>query len=196
MPKPRQRPPVASPAHAHDIEYDVDSAIPRVVVPGVSGRRNEGLSPRRARETMDLRALIADVVLEYTSLKRRDQIAKGVHPDEAIEIVEEYDPVVAMALIGVSTYSDELALAAHAKVASFTRPTLKSVEVIGDADKIEDAKKRNDAAGQFLSMIDNLALERRKAHDASVRDHGVQLAQPMVNVTPPKAKMNGNGSAH
>ncbi len=132
---------------------------------------------RRAKDTTTLRALLADAVLEYTTLKRRHQIAHGVHPDEAVQIVEEYDPVVAMALLGVTVRDPSLALMAHANVAKFVRPALKSVEMISDNERESDLATRNAKAAELMQAIDDLARQRRAAHDAKVRENGVVLDQ-------------------
>lgn len=156
-----------------------DSAIPIVNIQGLNLlRATEGLGPKRHRETADLRAALADVVLEYTTLKRRDQIAHGVAPEDAIPIVDDYDPVIAMALIGVKTRNKELALSAHSKVAEYVRPKLKSVEVIADAAKSQDLAARNAKAATLLDAIDEVARARRLAYDADVEEHGIRLDEP------------------
>lgn len=132
---------------------------------------------RRQRDTTNLRALMADTVLEYTTLLRRDQIARGVHPDDCVEIVEEYDPVVAMALIAVRA-NDELALQAHAQVAKYVRPQLKSVEMISDVKSTEEAAQRSARAAALFETLGDVARNRRLAHDAQVAANGVQLDQP------------------
>lgn len=162
-----------------DPTYVEGSPIPVYDLPGIDMRRaSEGMGTRRRRETLDLRAELADVVHEYTSLKRRDQIAHGVAPHDAVEIVEEYDPVVAMALLAVSTKNVDQALQAHAQVAQYVRPKLKSVEVIQDAAKLQDLAARNAKAASIVESINAVARARRLAHDAEVLDKGVILDQP------------------
>lgn len=165
--------------HVPESEYVHDDAVPRIEVPGLDQREREGLGKTRHRETADLRAVIAETVLQFTTLLRRDQIARGVHPDRAQEIVEEYDPVVAMALIGVRSDVDVATqLTAHSNVSKFVRPTLKSVEVLSDVDKLTDAQRRNDAARDILGILDSMAIRRRAEHDALVKQRGVVLDQP------------------
>lgn len=189
QPKPRRptTPPVPpAPAYTHEgAQPGQPIDLPGVDLSGTVNRR-------RQRDTANLRALLADTVLDYTTLKRRDQIAHGVHPDEAVQIVEEYDPVVAMALLGVTVRDPSLQLMAHANVAKFVRPTLKSVEVISDAEKEQDVASRSQRAAELFAAIDDVQRSRRAAHDARVREEGVVLDQPEpINVTPRKT----NGSA-
>lgn len=148
-------------------------------VPGV----DQSVKSKRQRDTSNLRALLANTVLEYTTLKRRHQISQGVHPEDAVEIVEDYDPVVAMALLASTTNNADLAMTGHANVAKFVRPTLKSVEVISDRDKEADIATRNAKAAELLSAIDDMARERRQAHDARVRMQGVVLDQKEETLT-------------
>lgn len=141
---------------------------------------------KRERETGDLRALLADVVHEYTYLRRRDQIRKGYLPDDAQEVIDEYDPVVQMALIGARTDLPlDLRLAANAQVAKFVRPQLKSVENNNSREAEQEAQDRKDKAEQIFDQLHEIARKRRLAHDARIRDTGVQLDQPEpINITP------------
>lgn len=178
----RARPVKSLPApprtHVREARYAEGQPVPVIDVAGVDlSRARMGLSAKRHRDTTDLRAMLADTVLEYTTLLRRDQIARGVHPDDCVEIVEEYDPVVAMALIGVRG-NDELALQAHAQVAKYVRPTLKSVEVISDKGSVEEAAQRSAKAASLFELLGDMGRNRRLEHDAKVAAEGVQLDTP------------------
>lgn len=157
-----------------------ETPVPRIDVAGVADREaREGLSKKRHRETADLRAMLAEVVLDYTTLKRRDDIARGVDPRKAQEIIEEYDPVVMMAIIGArSDVAVALSLSANSEVAQYIRPKLKSVEVISDPEKARDAEARNQKAAQFLNMIDEMANAKRFAYDREREERGVLLDRP------------------
>lgn len=116
----------------------------------------------RTDETLDLRARLADAALEFTTLKRAEQLRKGVSPEKACEITEEYDPVVAMAMIGADTSQPiALRMAANSEVAAYVRPKLKSVEVISDAGEAELEKARAETATAIFAHLDQIAKARR-----------------------------------
>lgn len=143
---------------------------------------------KRERETGDLRALLADVVHEYTYLRRRDQIRRGYLPEDAQEVIDEYDPVVQMALMGARTDLPlDLRLAANAQVAKFVRPTLKSVETHTTREAEQEAAERKSKAESIFDQLHEIARQRRLKHDARVRETGVVLDQPEpINITPTK----------
>lgn len=173
LPKPPQKN-----GHLPESDYIHEEPIPVIRMEGVADPR-EGLGKKRHRETADLRALLAETVLEYTTLKRRDDISRGVDPRKAQEIVEEYDPIVMMAVIGVrSDVAVQISLSANAEVAQYIRPKLKSVEVISDPEKAEDAKKRSEKAAALLAMIDQMALGRRQTYESKRAEEGVLLDRP------------------
>lgn len=175
--KPAATPAPPARAHVREARYVEGQPVPVIDIKGVDMRRaTEGLGPKRHKNTTDLRAMMADAVLEYTTLLRRDQIARGVHPDDCVEIVEEYDPVIAMALIAVRA-SDDLALQAHAQVAKYVRPTLKSIEVVTDKATAEEQAQRNAKAAALFETLGDVARNRRLAHDAKIATEGVVLDQ-------------------
>lgn len=171
----RQNLPRPSREHAPEARYTPESPVPRIDLPGVDmSRRTEGLGPRRHRDTTDLRALLAETVREYTTLLRRDQIARGVKPEHAVEIVDNYDPVVEMALLAVRA-KDDIALAANAQVAKYVRPQLKSVEMISDQGTLEQAARKQAKAADLFQQLTDVARQRRLEHDKKIAERGVVL---------------------
>lgn len=124
---------------------------------------------RQARDTKtsSLRARIQESVLEFTTLKRKEQIANGVDPKRAIEITEEYDPVVAMAICAVATGDPDL----HDKVAKYIQPTLKSVEVVTDEQRAADNMKRSELGRGLMDHLKRMQQRARANYEAEHPGH-------------------------
>ncbi len=170
------RPSAGSPGHVPEERFVAGQRVGEIDVRGLHRRvAREGLSKRGYDEKTELRALIQDAVLEATTAIRRRQIANGVEADDAVQIVEEFDPVVEMAVICATTNDDKTRLAAAAEVATYLRPKLKQVEVITDTSRAADIQRRNEIAREMFGRIDDLARQRRLAHDKKIAEEGVVL---------------------
>lgn len=136
-------------------------------------------SHRRAgqgrRDKAELRALVQEAVHEYSFLKNRtvrNQLLR-TRPnisDEELEaaaaerqpVIEEYDPVVEMALVSVDhTQPTQLRMYAASQAAQYMRPKLKSVEVLADPDQIEADRKKADLAAQLVGLL-NIAAQAKR----------------------------------
>lgn len=142
---------------------------------------------RTHRERVELRALVQDKVLEYTTLLRKQQIAQGMDPDEAQIVEEEYDPVVEMALLAATSNDPKVRLAANAEVAQYTRPKLKSVEVISDQTASANAARKNELIESLADMSRRAVSEKRAAYIEGAKNKAIEAKT--ANATPaPKQK--------
>lgn len=117
------------------------------------------------KDKAELRALLQERVHEFTMLRRKadidDLVAQGLSPAEAAEkaqeIIEDYDPVVNLALVSVDRrVSLENRIKCNAEVAQYVRPKLKSIEVRGDAATAEDLAMRQRLANSIILMMEDL----------------------------------------
>lgn len=114
-------------------------------------------APLTGRDKTELRALLQEKVLEHTTLLRRHQMQNGVAPTDAQPIIDEYDPVVCMALIAVDRRTPiDLAKSSHAEVAKYVRPQLKSIEVTSDTETNELMRQRNELAARLFGAVDQI----------------------------------------
>lgn len=131
------------------------------------------MSRTRLSSKTELRALVQESVLEFTSL-RRDEISreykkehgKKISPallDEKQPLITEYDPVVQLSLMG-SDYSQkvELRRQANADAAQYLRPKLKSIEVLEDPASLALQEEKNKLA-EKLFMLMNAAAEGKRS---------------------------------
>lgn len=127
------------------------------------------------RDKAELRALLQEKVHEFTELRRQQDLAE-LPPDQhefAIRegrvqtIVEDYDPVVAMALVAADRRSSiELRVKCNSEVAGYVRPKLKSVEVTADPEAYETLEMRRKLSEELVGLL-NAAASARK--DESTR---------------------------
>lgn len=130
------------------------------------------------RDKAELRALLQEKIHEFTELRHNQDLADlppDMSPDEAIArghvqaIVEDYDPVVAMAIVSVDRRSSiELRVKCNAEVAQYVRPKLKSVEVTGDPEAIETLEQRRRLSEELVGLL-NAAASAKKDERARVR---------------------------
>lgn len=107
------------------------------------------------RDRAELRALIQERVHEFTDLRAKADIEAGVPPHEAQQIIEDYDPVVALALVAVdrrSTLGDRIKC--NAEVAQYVRPKLKSVEVTTDPEALETLESRRLLSEKLVDLLE------------------------------------------
>lgn len=122
-------------------------------------------------EKINLRATVQMSVHEYTALKRDELKAKNpdMTPRELDALqpeIQEYDPVVQLALMG-SDYSRDPALRrqANADAAQYLRPKLKSVEMLGDPRLVESQKERDALAHRLVDVMDIMAKAKSQSID-------------------------------
>ena len=110
------------------------------------------------RDKAELRALLQERVHEFTLLRAKEDEAAGLPPDQRQEIVEEYDPVVALALVAVDRRSTvENRIRCNAEVAQYVRPKLKSIEHAVDPDTMETLAERQELSEKIVDALDELA---------------------------------------
>lgn len=118
--------------------------------------------PRKSHDALDLRARCAAAVHEFTTLKRAEQIRKGVPVDKALDVTEEYDPVVEMALIaGDKSNTQELRLMANAQVARYLRPPMKAQEAPNDVAAAATEGRKREISQSLFAALNDIAKKRR-----------------------------------
>jgi hypothetical protein len=116
------------------------------------------------RDKAELRALIQERVREFTELRRAADLAAGVPPDDAQQIIEDYDPVVHMATIAADRREKrDLQVRCAAEVAQYVRPKLKSVEVTTDPEAIETLQERQQLSSRLLGLLEMAAEAKQSA---------------------------------
>lgn len=140
-------------------------AAPRVIN-GVST-----FTESRKRDKAELRAGMQESAHKYTSMLRQ-RLLPGLrekHPDKSEQEIaelldsvqpayQEYDPVIAMSLIAVDHANPvDLRLRAHAEVAQYTRPKLKSIEMTVDPASEEEQAVRRELANRLVTLLEAAA---------------------------------------
>lgn len=115
------------------------------------------------RDKAELRALLQERVHEFTELRRQKDLDSGLPPEEAQQIVEEYDPVVAMALVAVDrTTKLQDRIKCNAEVAQYVRPKLKSVELLADPEALETLEQRRALSEQLVGLLESAAAAKKQ----------------------------------
>lgn len=127
----------------------------------------------KTQEKAELRAMVHEDVLEMTQARRHmiwERITKDqpeLTQDQVQALVDleqpeyqDYDPVVAMAVMSANTsYPVEVRLRAMAESAQYLRPKLKSIEmVVGDS---ETRAEREELASRLVGLLDTAAAAKR-----------------------------------
>lgn len=134
-----------------------------------------GRPPSSLRDRIDLRVQMQDEVYEFARMRRQELFdelrAKDQDADDASlwaqvdklqPAYEEFDPVVAMALVGADHRNDvDVRLAANARVAEYVRPKLKSVEVRVTENDPEQIARRAELMGRLRDFLDAGAGAKR-----------------------------------
>lgn len=114
------------------------------------------------RDKAELRALLQEKVHEFTELRRASDIEQGTPPDQAQEIIEDYDPVVALALVAVDRRSTlDQRIRCNGEVAQYVRAKLKSVEMTVDPDTAETLSQRQELSAQIVGALVNAASSKK-----------------------------------
>jgi len=115
------------------------------------------------RDKAELRALLQEKVHEFTELRMRQDEADGVPPEQRQQIVEDYDPVVALALVAVDRRSTiENRIRCNAEVAQYVRPKLKSVEVTADPEALETLEQRRELSERLVGLLEMAAKAKKE----------------------------------
>lgn len=115
------------------------------------------------RDKAELRALIQDRVLEFTEMRRRIDLEMGVPEEDAQQVIEDYDPVVHMAMVAVDRREKrEIQIRCATEVAQYVRPKLKSVEVTTDPEAMETLQERQQLSSRLVALLE-LAAEGKQA---------------------------------
>jgi hypothetical protein len=115
------------------------------------------------RDKAELRALLQERVHEFTELRAREDEAANIPPDQRQQVVEEYDPVVALALVAVdrrTSLGDRIKC--NAEVAQYVRPKLKSIEHAVDPDTLETIEERTRLSEEIVDALEELAEIKRE----------------------------------
>jgi hypothetical protein len=131
-----------------------------------SGARGKGGRPAGVpnRDKAELRALLQEKVHEFTELRAAEDERDGLPPEQRQQIVEDYDPVVALALVAVDRKSTiELRVKCNAEVAQYVRPKLKSVEVTADPEALETLEERRMLSEKLVGLLETAALAKKDA---------------------------------
>ena len=130
------------------------------------GRKNNGSKPGERRggrkkgtpnkDKKELHDSVVNAVREFTELRRQKDLANNISPEDAQPIIEDYCPVVQLALAGADYRNKaELRLQANANAAKFLRPTLKAIEHTSDPEE-------NDSRRELSSVLSQLIIDRSK----------------------------------
>lgn len=119
------------------------------------------------RDKGELRALLQERVHEFTEMRRQQDEEAGLPPEERQEIVQDYDPVVALALVAVDRRTSlEHRIACNTQVAQYTRPKLKSVEVTTDPEAAETLEARAQLSSRLVDLLIAGAAAKKAAGSA------------------------------
>ena len=124
------------------------------------------------RDRVSLRAKVQDAVHHFTMLRREEAHARFVREngrpptamelDELQPLVEEFDPVVELALIGAD-YRNETSLRrqALAEAAQYLRPKLSAVAVMDDPENLTEQAQKNELVKRLMSMMELMTQVKR-----------------------------------
>ena len=140
-----------------------------------SAQRGSGGRPAGtpSRDRAELRALLQERVHEFTELRQKQDLAEleqqGIPPEDAIlsgkvqQVVEDYDPVVALAIVAVDRRSTlDQRIKCNAEVAQYVRPKLKSVEMQVDPEALETLEERRQLSAHLVGLLEAAAASKKK----------------------------------
>lgn len=125
------------------------------------------------RDKAELRALLQERVHEFTELRRRQDEQDGLPPEQQQQIVDDYDPVVAMAIVAVDRRTKlQDSIRCNSEVAQYVRPKLKSVEVTTDPEALETLEERRQLSERLVGLLEAAASAKKaKAPRAWPKGH-------------------------
>ena len=120
------------------------------------------------RDRVELRALIQEKVHEFTELRRAKDIEDGLPPDQCQEIIDDYDPVVSLAVIAADRrVTLDQRMKCHDSVAQYVRPKLKSVDMNVDPEALEALESRTALSNQLLKLLEAGARAKKDSAKSS-----------------------------
>ena len=137
---------------------------------GESTQRGKGGRPPGVpnRDKAELRALLQERVHEFTELRARQDAEQGIPPQDAQQIVDDYDPVVALALVAVDRRTTlDQRIRCNSEVAQYVRPKLKSVEMSLEPDTAETLAQREQLSSQLIGILTSSASARKRESKAA-----------------------------
>lgn len=118
------------------------------------------------RDRAELRALLQERVHEFTELRRQQDLAQDIPPEQAQQILEDYDPVVALALVAVDRRTTlDQQIRCNSEIAQYVRPKLKSVEVQADPEALESLQQRQELSAKLVGLLDLMASAKKNSVD-------------------------------
>ncbi len=126
------------------------------------------------RDRIGLRAMVQESVHHFTQLRRQEAYAEfereqGRPPtaeelDRIQPLVEEFDPVVELAIIAADHRNKvELRRQALSDAASYLRPKLSAVQMLDDPETLQAAAQKRELAVRLTALMDVLVSAKRTA---------------------------------
>lgn len=125
------------------------------------------------RDRIGLRAMCQESVHHFTILRRMEIAAdykaeKGHDIPEALldrlqPLIEEYDPVVELAIMGADYRNDPvLRRQANADAAQYLRPKLSAVATLEDPERLAAQAERNKLASRLVTLVQAFEIAKRE----------------------------------
>jgi hypothetical protein len=147
--------------------------------------QDPGRPPSNARDRAELRSIMQDEVLKFTVMRREHLlpliVAQYPHMDSEWHLAEldrqqplyeEYDPVVALAVMAADhENSPELRRQAASDAAQYVRPKLRAVDFTIDPASTEAQAERARLADRLVGLLEaGAAAKRSLVVDGEARD--------------------------
>lgn len=116
-----------------------------------------------------LRALCQESVHQFTDLKRKRIVEQNPNISEddldALQpSIQEYDPVVQLAIMGADhSLKPEVRKAANADAAQYLRPKLKSIEMLEDPRLLESESQKAELAKKLVGAMELMAKAKSES---------------------------------
>ena len=141
---------------------------------GAKKGEDRGAGRKKGSFNKDKKALrdkAAAAVLEFTTLRRKQDLANGISPDEAQPIYEDYCPVTQLMVLGSDIREKSTTrLAANSQAAQYITPKLKAIEVTNDPDE-------NDSRRELSAVLQQMITNRSRptaAEEEETYDRGTE----------------------
>lgn len=126
------------------------------------------------RDRIGLRAMVQETIHHFTQLRRREAYddflrEQGRAPTESEldriqPLIEEFDPVVELAIIGADARNKvELRRQALADAAGYLRPKLSAVQMLDDPETLQQAAQKKELAVRLTALMDVLVTAKRSS---------------------------------
>lgn len=108
------------------------------------------------KDKLDFREQVRISVQEFTKAKYQSDVSKGITLKNTQQVIEDYDPVVQLALAAVDRHNPiEIRVRCNAEVAKYLRPQLKSIELKDDPESKALEEKKMQLAMRLADMFDD-----------------------------------------